>query len=109
MENKTAKALGFAKGDFVHTGAFPAVLVSDAHTETPCCEVWGWEHEAGSCYAYDLKHLTFEEFVEQAKANGHTELAPFTNVARKAIKVALALAPSLPEHKCGVQCQSNAG
>lgn len=80
---QSAKKLGFAKGMFVHTGAFAGIIISDAHTTTPCCEVWGWEHEMGSCYASDLSHLTFEEFKAQAHNFDGTA---YSEVSKKAIK-----------------------
>lgn len=58
----SAKKLGYKKGDFVYTGAFPGILIGDVHTTTPLCEVWGIEHECGGCYASDLRRLTFTEF-----------------------------------------------
>lgn len=55
----TAKARGFKKGDYALTGMnFVAKLVSDVHTTTPICEVWGWEHEFGSVYADELQAIT---------------------------------------------------
>jgi hypothetical protein len=83
---KTAKALGFKKGDFVFTGAFPGIVISDVNSATPCCEVWGFEHESGSAYAQDLAHLTKGEFIAACRAQGHTELAPFSDVAKEALK-----------------------
>lgn len=59
---ETASKLGFRKGDFVHTGAFPGVVIGQVHTRTPLCEVWGLEHEMGSAYAEDLQALTWPEF-----------------------------------------------
>jgi hypothetical protein len=81
----TGKSLGFKKGDFVHTGAFPAIIISDVHTFAPCCEVWGIEHEMGSAYATDLKKLTFAEFIEMARPYGYNGQA-FSDVARAAIR-----------------------
>lgn len=78
----TAKKLGFKKGDFVYTGAFPGVVVQFVNTTTPLCEVWGFEHEAGSVYAKDLKKLTKAEFLALAAQNGHTVLEPFTKEAK---------------------------
>jgi len=57
---KTAKALGFKKGDCVRIvvdSGFVGVLMSDVHTATPCAEVWGFEHEMGSVYAEHLKKI----------------------------------------------------
>jgi hypothetical protein len=69
----TGKSLGFKIGDLVFTGAFAGIIISDAHTSTPCCEVFGFEQECGSAYATDLKKLTVAQFVDLAKASGHTE------------------------------------
>ena len=87
---QTAKSLGFKKGDFVMTGDgnFPAILVSDVHTATPCAEVWGWEHESGSTYAHMLRRITKEEFLEKAKAcyGGVANEPPYSQVAKDALK-----------------------
>lgn len=69
----TGKKLGLKVGDLVHTGAFPAVIISDVNTTTPCCEVFGIEQECGSAYAHQMKKLTVAEFVECCAMNGHTE------------------------------------
>jgi hypothetical protein len=76
----TGKKLGFKVGDLVSTGSFPAVIISDVNTSTPCCEVFGFEQESGSAYATDLKHLSVGEFVQQALRNGHTE--PFRTYSK---------------------------
>jgi hypothetical protein len=91
MENrmKTAKALGFKKGDFVHTGAFPGIIVSDAHTRTPVCEVWGYEHETGSAYADDMVLLNWPSFESLAKRYGF-DGAAFSEAAKEAIQQAKA-------------------
>jgi hypothetical protein len=67
----TAKKLGFALGQLVHTGAFPAVIISDVNTATPVCEVWGFEQESGSVYASDLRKLGTDEFIEAVESHGH--------------------------------------
>lgn len=84
----TGKSRGLKKGDFVHTGLFPAIIISDVHTSTPCCEVWGIEHEMGSAYASDLVKLSFEDFISNAILHGHTleNLEPYSDVSKKAIK-----------------------
>jgi len=84
----TGKSLGFKKGDFVFTGAFPGIIISDVHTFAPCCEVWGIEHEGGSAYATDLQKLTYQEFTYMIKQQGYTELSPFSDVSRQAIREA---------------------
>lgn len=84
----SAKSLGFAVGDLVHTGAFPAVIMSDAGTSTPCCEVFGIEQECGSAYAHDLKKLTIEQFVQQAGSFGHHE--PFRVYGKATLSALLA-------------------
>jgi hypothetical protein len=86
---QTAKKLGFKKGDFVHTGAFPGILIGDAHKATPTCEVWGFEHEMGSAYAEDLTLLSFPEFETAAKQYGYDGKA-WSEVAKNAIKQATA-------------------
>ena len=67
---KTAKKLGFKKGDLVFTGMFPAVLCQDAHLTTPMVEAFGMAVEMGSCYAENLSHLSDEEFARLVKAQG---------------------------------------
>ena len=89
MNMQTAKALGFKKGDFVHTGAFPGIVIGDAHTRTPTCEVWGMEHEAGSAYADDLVLLNWPTFKSLAKRYGF-DGAAYSEVAKEAIKQAKA-------------------
>lgn len=82
---QTAKKLGFKKGDFVYTGAFPAIIISDAHTSTPCCEVWGFEQEMGSVYASDLRAISAGEFLRMCEENGHNPVTPYSEVSKKAI------------------------
>ena len=89
MNMKTAKALGFKKGDFVHTGSFPGIVIGDANTRTPTCEVWGFEHEMGSAYADDLVLLNWPTFQSLAKRYGFDETA-YSEVAKEAIKQAKA-------------------
>ena len=81
----TAKKLGFVKGDCIATGPFVGVIMSDVHTATPCCEIWGFEHEGGSCYAHDLKKIT----VEQLKDSPYykQDPVPFSKEAKKALGV----------------------
>jgi len=83
----TGKSRGFQKGDFVFTGAFPGIIISDVHTFAPCCEVWGFEHEGGSAYAKDLRKLSFDAFVVEIEAQGYTldTLEPFSDVSRRAL------------------------
>ena len=85
----TAKSLGFKKGDFVHTGAFPGIIVSDAHTRTPTCEVWGYEHESGSAYADDLVLLNWPTFKSLAERYGFDGTA-YAEAAKEAIQRAQA-------------------
>ena len=80
----TGKALGFKKGDFVWTGAFPGIIISDVQTFAPCCEVWGIEHEMGSAFAYDLRKLTYDEFKQAAQAYQFDGTA-YSEVGKKAI------------------------
>lgn len=67
----SARKLGFAVGQLVWTGAFPAVLIGDINTETPMCEVWGFEQESGSVFAKDLKPLSTESFIKAVERQGH--------------------------------------
>ncbi len=83
---QTAKALGFKKGDFVHTGLFPGILIGDVHTTTPLCEVWGLEHECGSAYANELRKLTYDEFVRVLHTVPSRMESATTAEAKKAIK-----------------------
>ena len=84
---QTGVRLGFKKGDFVFTGAFPAIIMSDVRTFAPCCEVWGVEHEGGSVLATDLKKITKEQFLDMAQRQGHTlPLAPFSKEGKEALK-----------------------
>lgn len=62
---------GLAVGDFVYTGAFPAIIISDVRTSTPCCEVFGYEQECGSAYASDMRKLSKDEFLRMAQELGH--------------------------------------
>jgi hypothetical protein len=84
----TGKNRGFVKGDFVFTGAFPGIIVSDVHTFAPVCEVWGFEHESGSAYAKDLVKLSFVQFKEQIEQDGKTiaTLNPYSEVAKAALR-----------------------
>ncbi|MDE1977260.1 MAG: hypothetical protein KGI84_08380 [Elusimicrobia bacterium] len=81
---QTGKQLGFKKGDFIHTGAFPGIIVSDVHTHAPTCEVWGYEHETGSAYAEELVRMTWEEFQAVAGRFGFDGTA-YSKVAQEAI------------------------
>ncbi len=84
---ETAKKLGFKKGDFVHTGAFPGIVIGDVHTAAPTCEVWGFEHEMGSAYAEDLTPMTWGEFQAVANRYGFDGTA-YAEAAKDAIKQA---------------------
>ena len=86
---QTAKKLGFKKGDFVHTGAFPGIVIGDVHTAAPTCEVWGYEHEMGSAYAEDLTPLSWQDFQQVARRYGFDGTA-YSEVAKEAIKQAQA-------------------
>ena len=79
----TGKALGFKKGDCIATGPFVGVIMSDVHTTTPCCEIWGVAHEGGSCYARDLKKITVEQLKQSPfyKQDPH----PFSKEGKKAL------------------------
>lgn len=72
----TGKKLGLKVGDLVTVGAgWPAVIMSDVNTGTPCCEVFGFEQECGSEYATALSKVSIERWMELAAKNGHA--APF--------------------------------
>lgn len=77
------------------TPAFPAVIISDAHTTTPCCEVWGIEQECGSAYANELRRISFAEFQAQVRLYkpGLLDIAGscYSEVSKKAIREAEAL------------------
>jgi hypothetical protein len=81
----TGKRLGFKKGDFVHTGAFPGIVIGDVNTGAPTCEVWGYEHEMGSAYADDLVLLNWPTFESLAKRYGFDGTA-YSETAKEAIK-----------------------
>ena len=82
---KTAKTIGFKKGDFVLTACgFPAIIVGEVHTCCPCLEVWGFEHETGSAYSEELIRITKEEFMENALFKRNP--AAYNSIAEKAIK-----------------------
>ena len=82
---QTAKKLGLVKGDFIITSMrWAGIIISDAHTATPCCEVWGLEHEMGSCYAEELYKCNFETFEKLAKDFGYDGSA-YAEVSKKAI------------------------
>ena len=85
MKTITGKSKGLKKGDFVHTGAFPGIIISDVHTFAPCCEVWGFEHEMGSAYASDIVKISKDEFIQMTTAEGHGELNPYSKVSRDAL------------------------
>lgn len=86
----TGKSRGFKKGDFVFTGAFPGIIISDVHTFAPCCEVWGIEQECGSAYASDLQKITAAVFRILVKDNNHSvdPIKAYAKVAQEALKVA---------------------
>jgi len=92
---QTGKQLGFKKGDFVHTGAFPGIIIGDVHTQTPTCEVWGFEHEMGSAYAEDLTLLSWQEFKAVAGRYGFDGTAD-SEAAKETIKRAQANEAAVP-------------
>jgi hypothetical protein len=89
IDMSTGKKLGFKKGDFVHTGAYPGIIISDVQSFAPVCEVWGHEHESGSAYADDLVLLNWPTFESLAKRYGFDGSA-YSKVAKEAIKSAQA-------------------
>lgn len=72
---------GLAVGDFVHTGAFPAIIISDVRTYAPCCEVFGFEQECGSAYAAEMIRLTKGQFLEMCERQGYKQ--PFEVYSQK--------------------------
>lgn len=84
----TGKRLGFVKGDFVYTGAFPGIIISDVHTTTPCCEVWGFEQEIGSAYATDMRKVSYKLFLNLCKFEGHdpNNLKARSELAREVLR-----------------------
>ena len=80
----TGKARGFKVGDFVHTGMFPGIIVSDVNTTTPTCEVWGFDHETGSAWAEEIIPLSWTEFSGLARRFGFDGTA-YSKAAQKAI------------------------
>lgn len=88
----SAKKLGFKKGDFIHTGLFPGIIIGDAHTSTPLCEVWGIECEIGSAYATDLKHISFNDFQVMVRHYNPGMLdiggSAYSEISKKAIQEA---------------------
>lgn len=83
LRDMPAKDMGYKKGDFIWTGAFPGILISDLHTMTPMCEVWGFEQEMGSVYAKDLKRMSKDEFLQAAQKCGHSlPLKPYAKEAK---------------------------
>lgn len=83
---KTAKALGFKKGDLVRTEmGFPGVIIGEAHTRAPLLEVWGLEQEMGSAYAEELERIDRERFTLLAMQYGHAHLESTSEISRKAL------------------------
>lgn len=86
---KTAKAYGFKKGDLVWTGVFPGVVIGDVHTKSPLCEVYGFEHESGSVYSDDLRHLSAAEFMMNMMAHGYSQpFEAYSKVAADGMRAA---------------------
>jgi len=73
MTLKTAKALGFRKGEWVllTDSGWYAKLLSDVHTKTPVCYVLGFCHEAGSVYSNTLSKLSPQ--MQEALEKKHAE------------------------------------
>jgi hypothetical protein len=85
----TGKSKGLVKGDFVFTGAFPGIIISDVHTYAPCCEVFGFEQECGSAYAKDMRKLTKEDFLMLTEREGHhPPFRVYSKVSYDALKAA---------------------
>lgn len=86
LRDMPAKDMGYKKGDFIWTGSFPGILISDLHTMMPMCEVWGFEQEMGSVYAKDLKRMSKEKFLLAARNHGHSlPLEPYAKEAKAAL------------------------
>lgn len=83
---KTAKALGFMKGDLVFTGMFPGIVCMDVNTARPMCEVWGVAHELGSVYAENLKLLKPDEWVDLVLRYDFKKEEPYHTEAKRAVK-----------------------
>lgn len=90
----TAKFLGFKRGDFVDTGAFPGVVVAYVDTYQPVVEVWGMERGLISVYAKNLRRISFGEFQESVRLHepGTTLIEGITKAAKEAIRTAERLA-----------------
>jgi len=85
---KTAKALGFKKGNFVSIGGmFVGIIIGDVHTSTPCQETWGFEHETGSAYADELRKISPQEFLNNRYFKQNA--IAYSQIAKDAIKEAM--------------------
>lgn len=85
MGQITAKKLGFKKGDFVFTGAFPGIVVGNVNSYAPLIEVWGFEHETGSAYTSDLRLLSGDDFCVAISRLGFGDPKPYCKEAKAAI------------------------
>ena len=81
----TAKKRGINKGDFVLSDGFPAIVIGQANTSTPCLEVWGLHQEMGSAYADKLRKITRADFLVIASSYGHKNINPYSKVSRAAL------------------------
>ena len=91
---KTAKALGFKKGDFVMSPLFPAIITGHANSATPEIEAWGsGDHEIGSCYAEEMLKVSPEAFIMLASQYGFDGTA-YCQAAKKAIKESILKSPA---------------
>lgn len=81
----SGKTLGLKKGDFVHTGAFPGIVIGNANSYAPVLEVWGLAHEIGSAYAHELIKISRDEFVALASKYGYDGTA-YSKTAKKALE-----------------------
>lgn len=85
---KTAKSLGFKKGDFVMSPMFPAIITGHANTATPSIEAWGWEHECGSAYAVELRMISPSTFIRKVMESDSRDGVVYSADAKKAMKEA---------------------
>ena len=65
----------FLKGRVGFTGNWPVIVLERAKSDKPftpvLCEVFGFEHESGSCYLQDISLLPLDMWLDTFKAQGH--------------------------------------
>lgn len=66
----------FLKGRVGFTGNWPVVVMERAKSDKPLtpvlCEVFGFEHEMGSCYLKDISLVPLERWIQLFQDDGHT-------------------------------------